>query len=301
MKKMSKIILLLFISFIVSFAQFSSASANDKSTVRFAVIGDYGSGKRAERDIALLVKGWNPDFITTLGDNNHPVGSAETIDRNIGQFFHEYISFYKGMYGSGATTNRFFPIPGHRDWDTNKLQPYLDYFTLPGNERYYDFTWGPVHFFMLDTDEREPDGATVFSTQGEWLRRKLAESTSPWNLIYAHHAPYLSRKMDGFPRMRWPFKDWGAHAVLSGFYHVYERLSIEGIPYFINGVGGSSITGFGKINPNSQFRYNKDYGAMLVVASNSQITFRFINRKGKNIDSYTVHKSKVDSPSRKTP
>ena len=24
--------------------------------------------------------------------------------------------------------------------------PYLDYFTLPGNERYYDFTWGPVHF-----------------------------------------------------------------------------------------------------------------------------------------------------------
>jgi len=123
-----------------------------KGTIRFAVIGDYGSGNHVERDVAQMVESWKPDFIATVGDNNYPIGEAETIDQNIGKFFHAYISPYKGNYGTGATTNRFFPIIGHRDWDSpNGLQPYLDYFSLPGNERYYEFVWGPVHFFMLDT------------------------------------------------------------------------------------------------------------------------------------------------------
>ncbi|MBK6537264.1 MAG: hypothetical protein IPG09_05645 [Ignavibacteria bacterium] len=26
--------------------------------------------------------------------------------------------------------------------------PYLNYFTLPGNERYYDFTKGNIHFLL---------------------------------------------------------------------------------------------------------------------------------------------------------
>jgi hypothetical protein len=38
-----------------------------------------------------LVLSWQPEFILTLGDNNYPVGSPETIDANIGQFYHAYI------------------------------------------------------------------------------------------------------------------------------------------------------------------------------------------------------------------
>jgi hypothetical protein len=268
-----------------------AVGSTDTYTIRFAAIGDYGSCNKREWDVAQLVKSWNPDFITTLGDNNYPYGSAETIDRNIGLFFREYIAPYKGIYGPGAATNRFFPIPGHRDWDTDELQPYLDYFTLPGNERYYDFVWGPIHFFMLDTDEREPDGATASSVQGSWLQRKLAESKSPWKLVFAHHAPYTSHTVDDIRRMRWPFKSWGAHAILSGFYHVYERLSVDGIPYFVNGSGGAWVSNFGEIDPHSQLRYNEDNGAMLVEASDKEITFRFINRKGKIVDLYTIHKS----------
>jgi len=266
-----------------------------EGSIRFAVIGDYGSGKLAERDVARLIKSWNPDFITTTGDNNYPVGAAETIDRNIGKFFHEFIGSYKGKYGRGAAKNLFFPIPGHRDWDTDLLNPYLDFFTLPGNERYYDFIWGPVHFFMLDTDEREPDGATQFSEQARWLKWKLSMSNKPWKLVYAHHAPYTSHQVEDIERMRWPFDSWGADAVLSGYYHVYERLSIGGTPYFINGAGGSTVSSFGEIAPQSQFRYNRDFGAMLVEASDKSINFRFINRKGKIIDSYFMVKKTMRS------
>jgi len=256
-------------------------------TLRFAVIGDFGSGSPAERDVALMIESWKPDLITTVGDNNYPAGAAETIDQNIGKFYHAYISPYKGRYGPGATTNRFFPIPGHRDWDSpNGLQPYLDYFTLPGNERYYDFVWGPVHFFMLDTDEREPDGASATSIQGRWLERKLAESTARWKLVFAHHAPYTSHKVPDVEYMRWPFRAWGADAVLSGFFHVYERLLVDGLPYFVNGSGGLWVSDFGEIDARSQFRYREDYGAMLVDASDAHITFRFVNREGRIVDEY---------------
>ncbi len=262
-----------------------------EGAVRFAVIGDFGAGGIDARDIALLVESWSPQFIATVGDNNYPLGAAETIDRNIGRFYHQYIFPYQGSFGPGATTNRFFPIPGHRDWDTAGLTPYLDYFTLPGNERYYDFVWGPVHCFMLDTDEREPDGATEDSVQGQWLKRSLADSHAPWKLVFAHHAPFTSHSVEDTVRMRWPFKEWGADAVLSGFYHVYERLVIDGTPYFVNGVGGAWFSHFGKIDGNSQSRYNRGFGAMRIEATPSWIAFSFVDRSGQVIDEYSLKKA----------
>ncbi|PYV85585.1 MAG: alkaline phosphatase, partial [Acidobacteria bacterium] len=59
------------------------------TTVRFAVIGDYGTAGQNELDVSSLVKSWNPDFIITVGDNNYPDGWASTIDRNIGQYYHD--------------------------------------------------------------------------------------------------------------------------------------------------------------------------------------------------------------------
>ena len=113
---------------------------------RYAVIGDYGKGNQEEEDVANLIKSWKPDLIITTGDNNYPDGEADTIDENIGQYFHEFIHPYKGSYGEGAQQNRFFPSLGNHDWHAKDVQPYLDYFTLPGNERYYDFTWEPRVF-----------------------------------------------------------------------------------------------------------------------------------------------------------
>jgi hypothetical protein len=252
--------------------------------IRFAVIGDYGGGGEAERDVADLVKSWNVDFIITVGDNNYPDGAAETIDDNIGQFYHKYIYPYPGAFGAGADQLRFFPTLGNHDWNTQKAQPYFDYFTLPGNERYYDFTWGPVHFFALNSDSREPDGVSRKSIQAQWLAEQLAVSESPWKLVYFHHAPYSSGLHGPVDWMRWPFAAWGASTVLSGHDHTYERLLIDGIPYFVNGLGGGEIYYFNQVSEGSQFRYAADYGAMLVAASDKQIDFEFYNRSGELID-----------------
>jgi hypothetical protein len=258
--------------------------------VHFAVIGDFGGNGPPEADVAALVKSWDPDFVITLGDNNYPSGSASTIDATIGQYYHEFIYPYTGQFGAGAETNRFFPSLGNHDWLTDAAQPYLDYFTLPGDERYYDYTWGPVHFFVLDSDLAEPDGVSSSSVQGEWLKDRLAESTSPWNVVYFHHAPYSSGLHGPSDWMQWPFKAWGASVVLSGHDHTYERLKVDGLTYFVNGLGGGSIYHFPSLYPGSQVRYNADYGAMLVEADAGQMTFQFFNRKNKLIDTFTLQK-----------
>ncbi len=256
--------------------------------VRFAVIGDYGSGKQPEADVAALVKSWNPDLIITTGDNNYPDGTSETIDHNIGQFFHEFIAPYVGGYGEGGQVNRFFPSLGNHDWHSTGAQPYLDYFTLPGNERYYDFNWGPVHFYALDSDSREPDGVGRTSQQAVWLQNQLAASTSSWDIVYFHHAPYSSGMHGDVDWMQWPFAEWGADVVLSGHDHTYERILRDGIIYFVNGLGGKSKYSFFGVIDGSQMRYNQDYGAVLVEASENAIRFQFINRLNEVIDTFEI-------------
>jgi len=258
---------------------------------RFAAIGDYGFAGPAERDVANLIKSWNPDFIITLGDNNYDQGDSTTIDKNIGQYFHEYIYQYKGRYGPRTSSNRFFPALGNHDYYTRNGEPYRDYFTLPGNGRYYELVRGDVHLFALNSDPNEPDGITATSVQAQWLRAALAASTARWKMVYLHHAPYSSGHHGGTPELRWPFRAWGASVVLAGHDHDYERLLADGLPYIVNGVGGRSL--YPTARPpvsESKFFYNGDYGAILLDASPDSLRLRFYTRKQVLVDSYVLRK-----------
>jgi hypothetical protein len=267
-----------------------SSTTTPNRIVRFAVIGDYGTGGQFEGDVAELIKSWNPDFIITTGDNNYPLGQASTIDNRVGQFFHEYIYPYKGEYGKGVDINRFFPSLGNHDWMSGGAQPYLDYFTLPGNERYYDFARGPLHLFAIDSDSNEPDGVGSLSKQAGWLKEKLASAPETWKIVYMHQPPYSSGLHGSVEWARWPYREWGATAVLGGHDHTYERLVIDGLVYFVNGLGGGDKYFFETILEGSQKRYNEDFGAMRVTADDRTITFEFITRKGVLVDTYTIKK-----------
>lgn len=267
------------------------------TTVRFAVIGDYGSGTADETAVANLVKSWNPDFIITVGDNNYPNGAASTIDTNIGRDYHEFIVPYQGSYAHSylpligtviTPTNRFFPVLGNHDWLTTGAKPYFDYFTLPGNERYYDFVLGPVHLFALNSDYHEPDGISSSSIQAAWLKNRLAASSACWNLVYLHVAPFSSGFHGSTATFQWPYPAWGADAVLAGHDHTYERIVRNGIPYFVNGLGGHSRYPFASTPvTGSQVRYNSRFGAMLITANQETITYEFFAVGGALVDTHT--------------
>ncbi|MFP4438255.1 MAG: metallophosphoesterase family protein [Chloroflexaceae bacterium] len=264
----------------------------EPQTARFAIIGDYGMAGPPEQEVADLVKSWNPDFIVTTGDNNYPTGAAETIDANIGQYYAEFIHPYTGAYGPGAATNRFFPILGNHDLDIAGGQAYLDYFELPGNERYYSFTWEPIDFFMLNSMPGEPDGIEANSAQAEWLQQELAAADACWQLVFFHHPAYSSGHRGESTWMRWPFQEWGADAAFSGHNHVYERIMRDNFVYFVNGLGGGPRYAFAEaLVPGSVAHYNQDHGAMLVEATGGTMTLQFVTRTDEVIDSYTMEKS----------
>jgi hypothetical protein len=280
------------------------------ATHRFAVIGDYGYDGPNEAAVAALVKSWNPDAVLTVGDNNYGIGAAETIDQNIGKHYQQFIGDYQGQYGPGAAVNRFFPSLGNHDWwfpGIESIQPYLDYFNLPGdryysssgNERYYEFRFGSVQFFALNSTLREPAGVTSTSDQARWLQSALAASRQPFNVVYFHHAPYNSGIESGDSTwMQWPFAEWGVDAVLSGHEHLYERLSVDGIPYFVNGLGGASVYPIGPIDRYSQVRFADGFGAMLITVSENSMVFEFYAVDGGDepVDSFAIFAAPVPEP-----
>jgi hypothetical protein len=167
-------------------------------------------------------------------------------------------------------------------------QPYLDYFTLAGNERYYSFQWDFIDFFALDSDTAEPDGIGQSSIQAEWLQTKLAASTAVWKIIFFHHSPYSSGYNGPVTYMRWPFQEWGADLVLSGHDHDYERLQVNDLLYIVQGLSGGQLYPLGEKVPESQFRFAGEYGALLAEATPDSISITFITIQGEVIDKYTL-------------
>ena len=146
--------------------------------------------------------------------------------------------------------------------------------------------------FALDSDENEPDGVGSRTVQAAWLKQVLAASTSLWNIVYFHHAPYSSGTMHGSSRPgcsgrlppgarrpSWPVTSTTTNAC---WWMASRILSMEWE------AAGSII--LSTLLPESQFRYNANYGAMLVTASLTDATFEFYNRTGKLIDQYKLQK-----------
>lgn len=274
-------------------------------TVRFAVIGDYGTNDAGAAAVADLVDAAAPDFIATVGDNSC---FGNLPDTAVGRYYADYIGAYNGVHGAGSTVNRFFPSLGNHDFtDGGGLPAYLDFFALPGagitqlnpsgNERYYDFVQGPVRFFMVDSFGGEPDGNTAGSRQATWLRQGLAASTSHWNVVMFHHAPYTSWSLrpGNKEALQWPFEAWGADLVLTGHVHTYERIvrddNRDGVPltYVVNGLGGQTPHQFAATPMGgSQVRYNSRFGAQFIDATATTLTASFRTVDGVTRDRFTL-------------
>ncbi|HXV70607.1 MAG TPA: Calx-beta domain-containing protein, partial [Acidimicrobiia bacterium] len=262
--------------------------------VEFATFGDFGVGCCGDALVAAAVDAQAPDFIVTTGDNRY-IGD---IDQAVGQWYSDYIGNYQGSFGAGSPVNRFFPALGNHDIEEpGGINAYLNYFTLPGagiptsgtsgNERYYDFIRGPVHFFLLNSDGSEPDGRNPGSVQYNWLQTQLAASTTPWQVVITHEPPWYSE--GGNDTMNWPYEAWGADAVLSGDKHVYERLQVGNIPYIVIGLGGASISSTPpSFIQESQFFYNNDHGYVMVEACSGRLAFDFYSVSEGLQDSYAV-------------
>ncbi len=257
--------------------------------VRLAVIGDFGTGGAGAEGVAELVHSWSPDHVLTVGDNNYPNGGADTIDANIGQRYARYIHPYVGEFGPGAASNRFWPALGNHDWGWGHVDAHEDYFELPGNERYYDVVLGPVHVFVLDTHDREPDGYVWGSAQSRWFEQRIAASTAPFQVVTMHYPAFSSGHHGSREEVRWPFADLGVDLVLAGHDHDYERLAIDGIPYVVVGMGGARLRDAGRRHPASRAFVTGIWGAVRIDATADTLTLVAQAMDGTRLDEVVLH------------
>jgi hypothetical protein len=208
-------------------------------------------------------------------------------------------------YKSEKADGDLWPALGNHEFTDacgggSSAQGYLSYFSLPDNERYYNFKRGPIEFFAMNS-YKDVDGVSATSKQAMWLKKKLAASTSPWQIVFFHHPPYSSGEHGSIKYMRWPFEAWGADAVLAAHDHDYERVMRDvnddglKIPYFVSGLGGRSRRSFETNVWGSAKRYNSAYGALFVTATSTSLLFEFRNTSGTLIDKFLKTKNTTDS------
>ncbi len=265
-------------------------------TIYLAAIGDYGTGDSNEEKVAELVKNQLPELIITMGDNNYSKGKSKTIVENIGDYYCDYIYNFDApsdqvCQGKAAEEqiNRFFPSLGNHDYaNRNENIPYLNYFSLPNNEVYYDFVWGPIHFFALDSNQD-------IAEQQNWFYEELDTAEEAFKVVYFHHSPYCSGKHGEDSEMQWDFS--GVDLVLTGHDHIYERIQKVGEEspvYIVNGLGGRSKRQCNEnpldTNTFDSFCYDGNYGALFISANQTNLVAEFININEEMIDRIEINK-----------
>jgi len=247
------------------------ALPNRNGSVKFAVIGDNGTGDSAQFQLAKTFTDFHQkfpfEFVIMLGDNIY--GSQD--------FVKKFEQPYKALLDQKVL---FYASLGNHD-DQNER--FYKNFNM-GGKRYYSFEKGTAKFFVIDS-------TLVDREQLNWLDKELGSSGSEWKIAYFHHPLYSTGRTHG-PEVEVRsvleplFVKYGVDVVFSGHEHFYERLKPQqGITYFISGAGGRLRKGNIIRQDPMAFAFDTDRSFMLVEISGKQMYFQSISRPGNVIDS----------------
>ena len=252
-----------------------------KDKVRFAILGDWGTGDSEESRIAAqMVSSYQRtpyDFVIAAGDNIYPNGNPRHFRKNFEQPFSHLLD----------EKLKFYAVLGNHDVEQGRHEQ-CDYplFNMSG-QCYYTLKQGDglVEFFMLDSTD-------FTGTQATWLENVLQSSKAKWKIAVFHHPIYSSGKSHGSSKglrklLEPMFTRYGVQAAFSGHDHIYERTKVQqGIQYFVTGAGGK--TRRGDVNLQSDFRavsFDEDNHFMLIDIEDKGMAFQAVSETGQVVDS----------------
>ena len=253
------------------------ALPNRPGSLKFAVLGDFGTGHSASRDVAAQMLStraqFNFEMVVTTGDNI--VGDHDDA-RDLADKFE--IPFGPLL----ETGVRFYASLGNHDRPTNISYPHFNM----GGERYYTFARKNVRFFILDSNWLD-------HVQVAWLEQALRQSTDDWKICVFHHPLYSDGVRHG-PSLELRvilepiLVRYGVNVVFSGHDHIYERLHPQkGITYFVAGAGGQSER---SIVPTAltAASFDEDRSFMLVEVTGDELYFHAVTRGGATVDAGAI-------------
>jgi len=252
------------------------ALPNRDGSLKFGVLGDFGTGAKAQYELAeQMVKvhdRFKYDFVILVGDNLY--GSDRPQD-----FKNKFEIPYKGLLDRGV---KFYASLGNHD---AREQRYYKLFNMDG-KLYYTFNPSPdVRFFALESTYPVPE-------QIKWIEDELKSSSSNWKIPYFHHPLYSSGDRHGSDiRLREVleplFVKYNVSVVFTGHDHFYERVKPQqGITYFVTGSGGQLRKG--NIDRGSGITakgFDTDQAFLVAEIAGDEMYFNAVSRSGAIIDS----------------
>jgi len=277
-KRIGAVVLLLGAGALAGGAQ-ELALPNRPASLKFAAIGDNGTGDQPEYDIGRQMAASHRRFpfelVIMLGDNLY--GRQDPQD-----FVKKFEAPFRPLLDAGV---RFYAALGNHDNPSEQRYPLFNM----GGARYYTYVRRNVRFFVIDSDLLDPQ-------QRAWIEDALTQSTDDWKICYFHHPLYSDGKTHGSQVdlrviLEPLFVAHGVNVVFSGHDHVYERLKPQkGITYFVSGAGGQLRKGDVKRSDMTAAAFDQDCSFILIEVSGDDLYFQAVSRTGATVDAGTLHR-----------
>ncbi len=257
----------------------STPLPNKPGSLKFAAMGDNGTGEQPQYDVAAQMVKFHStfafDLVIMLGDNMYGGQTPE-------DFVNKFEKPYGPLLAAGV---KFQASLGNHDRPENvSYAPYN-----MGGKRYYTYTRNNVRFLALDSTQVDP-------TQLQWLESTLRDAKEDWKICYFHHPLYSDAARHGSSvdlrvLLEPIFVKYGVNVVFSGHDHVYERIKPQqGIYYFVSGSAGQLRKGNMRPDADTAGYFDQDQSFMLVEVAGSDMFFNAISRTGQIVDSGVIHR-----------
>ena len=248
-------------------------------SLKFAAIGDSGTGDRAQYDVGQRMaterRRFPFELVIMLGDNLY--GRQQPED-----FVTKFERPYAALLSAGVA---FYASLGNHD---NPRNAQYEGFHM-GGERYYTFNRKNARFFILDSNQMDPK-------QLAWIDDALKQSQDEWKICYFHHPLYSDGRRHGPDvQLRVALEPllvkYGVNLVLSGHDHIYERLTPQkGIAYFVAGSAGELAKGDVRPSANTAAYFDQDQAVMLVEIAGDELFYEAVSRTGQTVDSGVIRR-----------
>jgi hypothetical protein len=259
-----------------------TAFSTKSDSLKFAVLGDFGTGESAQYALAERMAALHQTFpfelVVLVGDNIY--GSDRPQD-----YRRKFELPYKPLLDAGV---KFYGALGNHD---AREQRFYKLFNMEG-KLFYSFRAPKqsVRFFALESTYMQPD-------QIKWLANELANSGEDWKIVYQHHPLYSSGRTHGSDvRLRSAIEPLliknDVKLMLAGHDHIYERTKPQhGITHFVAGSGG-------KLRPGDYVR-NQPFSARVFDTRNvfvameidgDVLVFNAYASDGTVVDSGQIHR-----------
>jgi len=257
---------------------------NRPDSVKFAAIGDNGTGDRPQYEVAdqmtKLQSTFPFDLVIMLGDNMY--GGQRPAD-----FVKKFEEPYRTLLGRRV---KFQASLGNHDRPENVS---YELYNMNG-QRYYTYVRKNVRFFALDT-------TLMDRKQLDWLDAGLKDSREDWKICYFHHPLYSNASRHGASvdlrlLLEPLFVKYGVNVVFSGHDHVYERLKPQqGIYYFVSGAAGQLRKGNMEPSDQTAASFDQDQSFMLMEVAGDEMFFESVSRTGRVVDSGLINRQRRPS------